>query len=352
MKKIKTYHWLSTTTPKQKNHPRRMTGTTTLKERFLKIMGKNDAREVCSLHKEKHKIDGMLGSLDCVHFPWKNCPVALQGDHLDKDGNFSLVMEAVSDYNLYIWFASIGWAGTQNDLNIWGASPLHECILNGYFEEELDFQFNIGEERFFKLFFLTDGIYPDLARFVKTFCEPNTALKKLYAAWQEGVRKDVERSFGVLKKKFAWLRIPCEKWDSSEIIRIVQLCVMLHNAMVLIRVERNQREDDCWYDVQHPTPEEAAQQVEAPANLPTTEERVRAEEILLTEEERLHRERCAAFGIQLEDQDLLERRQYVDSLPLRTRVACQRWADLHDAQDHVRLRTAIINELRRLNDNE
>ena len=121
----------------------------TLQEKFLKVMTKNDARELCRLHKEKHQIDGMLGSFDYVHFVWRNCPVALQGDHKDKDGNFSLVMEAVSDQNLHIWFPSIGWAGTQNDLYIWAASPLHRCILEGYFDEELDFEFEIGEERFF-----------------------------------------------------------------------------------------------------------------------------------------------------------------------------------------------------------
>jgi hypothetical protein len=43
-----------------------------------------------------------------------------------------------------------------------------------------------------------DGIYPEIARFVKTLSEPLTNLEKAFAAWQEGSRKGIERAFGVL----------------------------------------------------------------------------------------------------------------------------------------------------------
>jgi hypothetical protein len=42
-------------------------------------MNKNDAQNVCQLHKEVYGIDGMVESLDCMHVTWKNCPVAWQG---------------------------------------------------------------------------------------------------------------------------------------------------------------------------------------------------------------------------------------------------------------------------------
>jgi hypothetical protein len=47
-------------------------------------------------------------------------------------------------------------------------------------------------------YYLTDGIYPEWAAFMKTISLPQTNKQKLFAKFQEGVRKDVERAFGVL----------------------------------------------------------------------------------------------------------------------------------------------------------
>jgi len=33
----------------------------------------------------------MFGSLDCMHYEWKNCPVAWQGDFRDQDGKISII---------------------------------------------------------------------------------------------------------------------------------------------------------------------------------------------------------------------------------------------------------------------
>nr|GEU86938.1 protein ALP1-like isoform X1 [Tanacetum cinerariifolium] len=52
-------------------------------------------------------------------------------------------------------------------------------------------------------YYLVDGIYPELAPLVKTIPEPGDDDHKriLYKQKQESARKDVERAFGVLKKK-------------------------------------------------------------------------------------------------------------------------------------------------------
>jgi hypothetical protein len=62
--------------------------------------------------------------------------------------------------------------------------------------------FHIDGKTFERLFFLVDGIYPDLARFVKMMSVPTSNRKKQYAKWQEASGKDAERSFGVLQSKF------------------------------------------------------------------------------------------------------------------------------------------------------
>jgi hypothetical protein len=48
-------------------------------KKFFSFFTPSDARKVEALHYDKHGIHGMLGSLDCSHFMWGNCPVAHHG---------------------------------------------------------------------------------------------------------------------------------------------------------------------------------------------------------------------------------------------------------------------------------
>jgi hypothetical protein len=60
-----------------------------------------------------HGFPGMFASLDCMHYDWKNCLVAWQGDFGDKDGNKSIILDAVADQSLHIWHAFFGVTGVQ-----------------------------------------------------------------------------------------------------------------------------------------------------------------------------------------------------------------------------------------------
>jgi hypothetical protein len=60
----------------------------------------------------------MFGSIDCMHYVWKNCPMAWQGDFQDKDHNMSLVLEAIADQSLWIWHAYFGMLGANNNINV------------------------------------------------------------------------------------------------------------------------------------------------------------------------------------------------------------------------------------------
>ena len=71
-------------------------------------------------------------------------------------------------------------------------APKCEYVVNEH-------QYNIG-------YYLSDGIYPQWATFVKTIPLPQGPKKKLFAERQESVRKDVERAFGLLQARFAIVR--------------------------------------------------------------------------------------------------------------------------------------------------
>jgi len=90
---------------------------------YLRKMSRADAKRVTDMHYRQHGVIGMIGSLDCMHVFWRLCPVAWQGQQRGKEKKPSIVLEAMADYNLWIWHACFGWAGSLNDINIWDRSP-------------------------------------------------------------------------------------------------------------------------------------------------------------------------------------------------------------------------------------
>ncbi len=142
-----------------------------------------------ALHHAKHGVRGMVGSLDCSHFVWGNCPVAHHGQFQGKEGKPTLVVEAMADHTLYAWHAVFGYCGSLNDINIWENSLLLQSLCDGTFSQN-DFPFTIGGELFEELWMLVDGIYPPLGRFVKPLTVPIGDREALFSMWQESKRKD------------------------------------------------------------------------------------------------------------------------------------------------------------------
>jgi hypothetical protein len=186
----------------------------------------------------------MIGSLDCTHTSWKNCPKAWQGSYKGKGKNPpSIILEATCDYHLWFWHAAYGLPGSLNDNNVLQASPLLDMFVNGKMETlEKDASvvpFNINGEKFDKLFVLVDGIYPRYSRFVKGIKEPLTNQESRYTSWQEGARKDIERDFGVLKGKYQYVSRPIQMLNMISIANRLATCLMLHNMAVSDRVMGN-----------------------------------------------------------------------------------------------------------------
>ena len=81
-------------------------------------------------------------------------------------------------------------------------------------------------------YYLTDGIYPSYPNFVKSIRLPQSEPDKLFAKYQEGCRKDIERAFGVLQARFKIIREPARLWDISDLAIIMRSCIILHNMIV------------------------------------------------------------------------------------------------------------------------
>ena len=212
---------------------------------YLRLPTKDDIKSISNLHKAVHGVEGMFGSLDCMHTFWKNCPKAWHGSYKGKENKPSIVLEAIADYHLWFWHASYGYAGTLNDKNILHLSPFLESLVDGTFIELEQsagtVPFKVLDEEFNKMFVLVDGIYPSYSRFVRGLKEPVTDRETYFTTWQEKARKDVERAFGVLQGKFQWVARPIHLYHLNGIATRVSCCLILHNMCVSDRVMGNPR---------------------------------------------------------------------------------------------------------------
>lgn len=100
---------------------------------YLRKPNAKDLKSILKLHKKVHKVNGKFGSIDCCHTWWKNCPKAWAGSFQEKDKRPSIVMEAISDYNLWFWQVSYGYCGSLNDLNIFNLSQFMQDVVTGSF---------------------------------------------------------------------------------------------------------------------------------------------------------------------------------------------------------------------------
>jgi hypothetical protein len=178
---------------------------------------------------EQRGFPGMIGSIDCMYWQWKNCPKGWAGQYARRNGKPTIILEAVTSYDLWIWHAFFGTPGSCNDISVLHRSHVFNEVLKGR-APKVSYVVN-GNQKNME-YYLTDGIYPSWIAFVKSKSTPQIRKHQLFAQHQEAVRKDVERAFGVLQARFAFLRHPCLIWDYEQMGQIVIACIIMHNMIV------------------------------------------------------------------------------------------------------------------------
>jgi hypothetical protein len=183
---------------------------------------------------EARGFPGMIGSIDCMHWEWSNCPTAWHGQYKGHKGKPTIILEAVATQDLRIWHAYFGLPGSHNDINVLHRSPAFDDLAEG---RRPQFEFDVNGNKYNMCYYLADGIYPDWATLVKSYSAPISLKERVYAERQESVRKDVERTFGGLRSRFRIIYNPGRLWSQSDLNDIMRACVILHN--MVIEDERN-----------------------------------------------------------------------------------------------------------------
>tara|TARA_R110002050_G_scaffold50146_1_gene116017 strand:- start:173 stop:691 length:519 start_codon:yes stop_codon:yes gene_type:complete len=82
------------------------------------------------------------------------------------------------------------------------------------------------------IYFAADNIYPEFPIFMQSCGESIDPKVYHYSKRLEAVRKDIERAFGILQARFAFLTKPCLLWYVEDIASAVECCIILHNMIV------------------------------------------------------------------------------------------------------------------------
>ena len=125
------------------------------------------------------------------------------------------MLEAVADYDLWIWHSFFGMAGSHNDINVLQRSPVFSRLVEGHAPP---CNYEINGHQYTKGCYLSDGIYPTWETFVKTISAPSGQKNCHFASRQEACRKDV--------------RYPPLSWSHNQMWEVMQACVIMHNMII------------------------------------------------------------------------------------------------------------------------
>ncbi|GKA82884.1 ALP1-like protein [Tanacetum coccineum] len=217
-------------------------------EEFLRKPTYTDMEKLYARHDEKYGFPVMLGSIDCTHWPWANCPVAYRAQFSRGDHGLDpfILLEAIASNDLWIWHAFFGVSGMNNDVNVLRQSFILNDLKSG---RAPDVSFVANNVLYKRGYYFTDGIYPQWSVLIKSIKNPGTHDHKriLYKTKHEAARKYVEQAFGILKLKWKLIKYMARGMSRSRLSDVMYTCIILHNmiihdngnAMSLIFFQRN-----------------------------------------------------------------------------------------------------------------
>ncbi|XP_042423546.1 uncharacterized protein LOC122011206 [Zingiber officinale] len=205
-------------------------GKKVFEAQYLRRPNVADIQHLLEMHEQRYGFPDMLGSLDCMHWQWKNCPHRLERPvYSRRSWRPNNCARSRSIFGL-VDMACLFWdCMSRNDINVLNESPLFNDVLQGNAPEV---NFTINNTQYTKGYYLIDGIYPKWATFIKRFSCPQDPKRKIFKERQEAARKDVERAFRVLQSRWAMIKGPGRFWYKDNLKDIMYTCIILHNMII------------------------------------------------------------------------------------------------------------------------
>ncbi|XP_062213754.1 uncharacterized protein LOC133914736 [Phragmites australis] len=211
-------------------------------DEYLRASNEEDTARLLDMN-QRRGFPGVLGSIDCMHWRWKNCPTAWSGSFRGHVNAPTIILEAVASQDLWIWHAFFGMPGSLNDINVLHRSHLLDNLAGGVAPKV---HYSINGHHYTMGYYLADRIYPEWATFVKPIQAPVGRKRQHFVVQQAAARKDVERTFGVLQSRFPIVRGAVRFWDQETLNDIMTACTIMHN--MIIEDERPEGEVEYVYE--------------------------------------------------------------------------------------------------------
>jgi hypothetical protein len=221
-------------------------------------------RNVTELHRISKYYDevglpGCCGSMDVVHIKWSSCPT---GDHnraKGKAGYPTLAFQCITDYNRRVIGIFGPQFGTRNDKEIVKVDPNVYRIRHGWYKDVswnyYTYDGRVEKER--GAYLICDNGYLRWPTSISPYANADCAsLQGYFSTNLESIRKDVECTFGILKKRWRVLNNGFYYRDIKTCETIFVTCCCLNNFMVDLMERSNVRvgrgvpigDDGIWLD--------------------------------------------------------------------------------------------------------
>ena len=99
-------------------------------EEYLRSPNNNDIARLLAVGQHRG-FSRMLGSIDCMHWKWKNCPSKWKGQYIGHTCDSTIILEIVASYDLWIWHTFFGLLGSHNDINVLERSSVFSELAEG-----------------------------------------------------------------------------------------------------------------------------------------------------------------------------------------------------------------------------
>ena len=185
-------------------------------------------------------LNGCIGSSDGTHVGMQQCPTWASQNHK----GFKLAIPS-RNYNATVTHphqilgTTFGHPGTFNDKTL----VLYDKLLRGVHEGKLfsDYEFtlyeldkdsHVLEITYIGAWFIVDNGYLNWSCTVPPIKIPLSYEEIRFSEWIESIRKDIECSFGILKRRFAILKYGIRLGSIIQCDKVWQTCCALHNRLL------------------------------------------------------------------------------------------------------------------------
>ena len=192
--------------------------------------------EVRQVHKdyEMRGFPGAIGSVDGVQIAWEGCPWGLRQHCTGKEKYPTVGFNVTVDHAGRCQHATPVMPGRYNDLT---KSRFDEFIIELRAGKFADFAYTMytkdgGTKKRHGPYLICDGGYHAWVQLMTGSKHTAQTHLALWSTWLEVVRKDVERFFGIMKKRFRVLKVPMLVQDVRVINDLFLTCCTLHNILL------------------------------------------------------------------------------------------------------------------------